>query len=140
MSIKSNGAKEVYLVYPFAGKDKFPITVYPFNEQVIKTVVPESVECGNYRIGEVNESNEFSVFYVGRATKEKLKDRLADHIEKFGKRESVYFSFESKPSEKEAYIQECTDYHNALDVDGYFRNKNHPSKPSGYDRCPICGI
>lgn len=128
---------------PFVGpnscNERITWDVYPFNKESISKNVPDDVTCGNYRLGELSRDNMFHVFYVGRVTKEKLIDRLIDHLNEFEKHQNVYFSYEVKNSEEEAYDQECKDFHDFKDDDGFWENGRHPESPSGqFLTCKIC--
>ena len=64
---------------------------------------------------------------------------MAEHIKAYPTYSNVYFCFGEKTSEEEAYHQECKDYHDFLDVDGYLQNKDHPAKPEGMNiKCKVC--
>ena len=130
--------KEVFYLYPFAQDLQDKTTVYPFNADTIKLIVPKSVTCGNYRIGRLFDSDKFAPFYIGRVTDEPLSDRLIDHISEYGTK-AVCFDFASAISALDAYKQECHDYHSFIG-DGYLQNDIHPAKPKGVNTmCPVCG-
>lgn len=147
MESNKKKGRNVICQHPFMPNSNFPLEqqrsaiVYPFNKETIEEVVPDDIVCGNYMLGELDKDNMFSVFYVGRATKRRLKERIAEHLKELPTYSNVYFSFEEKASEEEAYHQECKDYHyfSDSDVDGYLQNENHPAKPAGMNtKCKIC--
>lgn len=126
-------------------KDRKEATVFPFNKETIHHVVSTDITCANYRIGAVNNNDDFIVHYAGRVTGEGLHQRLIEHLDEYEPQENFYFQFMLQNNEIDAYHQECEDYHAFQDFDEdenkrVFRNKIHPAKPSNSSvTCRICG-
>ena len=147
--VRNHSKKEVYLMTEF-GKSQHPIDVFPLTKENME-LIPDHVQFGNYRIGIVKD-DEFWVRYFGRSDNNQggLRQRVKDHIgdtktdrEKRIYDHSYYFWFEVKSSAKEAYEQECKDYHTFIEIDedGCVDNDEHPDKLDGmsYLTCPVCG-
>lgn len=137
--------QKVYLQRPVLQNLNSPaeeeIVVYPLKKEVIRDVVNDDIKCGNYLLGEIEGERWFSVFYAGRSTERKLKERIAEHVGIHMDYPNAYFAFQEKATEEDAYHQECKDFHDFYDIDGYFINKSHPSKPSGkFIKCKICNL
>lgn len=108
--------------------------VYELNKDNINELVPE--EIGNYRLGFIY-NGKFCVRYVGRDDTD-VHRRLLEHVTAIanGKEPLYYthFRFVTQTCARNAYLQECEDYHNQnYELD----NKIHPAKPDNTDwKCP----
>ena len=114
----------------------------PFNmrsEGWLNNVSGEIV-YGNYQFGTLDKDQNFVPKYVGRSDSGLRKEinqqkRLK---ESEGKR-YTHFRYKEAFSKKQAYENECKDFHNNGEKDG-LDNEYHPDKPDGTDyKCPICG-
>jgi len=114
--------------------DGAKIVVHNFEKNWVKQIVAEDIKKGNYRIGVVVDGS-FNVCYIGRATDQKLQDRLLQHPEYLD--DVYYFDFNSAKTDDEAIKQECIDYHSFGEKD-WLDNEYHPSLPEG-DECPWDG-
>lgn len=113
------------------------VYVHKFTPNWIKKVVADDIKKGNYRIGLLNNGS-FNVCYVGRATDQKLQDRLLQHTNPNDDHyfdEDYYFIFDAASTDDEAINQECIDYHSFGGDDNYLDNEYHPSLPDG-KQCP----
>ena len=64
-------------------------------------------KIGNYRLAkQLNENKGLTVSYVGRTNKKRLTERIKEHLDEGYK----YFRYCYKKSEKESYLQECSDF------------------------------
>ncbi len=92
-------------------------------------------KIGNYRLAKkLNENKGLTVAYVGRTNKKRLAERIKDHIDEGYK----YFRYCYKKSEKESYLQECSDFHE-FGKEKSLDNARHPEVPQGEDfECPFC--
>lgn len=92
-------------------------------------------KIGNYRLSKkLSESKGLLVKYVGRTNKKRLSERIKDHLDEGYK----YFRFCYKESEKESYLQECSDFHE-FGEEKSLDNARHPEVPKGEDlECPFC--
>lgn len=118
-------------------KDGEKVFIHKFTSDWIKKVVADDIKKGDYRIGLLNNGS-FNVCYVGRATDQKLQDRLLQHTNPNDDHyfdESYYFTYNAARTEDEAINQECIDYHSFGGDDNYLENKYHPSLPDG-KQCP----
>lgn len=117
-----------YLQNYFHNKDTY--MVHKFTEYNIKKYVDEFT-IGNYRLGnkDVNENP----IYIGRSDTN-LQSRLLQHLRDRNKYD--FFSFKIASSKKDAYIQECKDFHNFYKS---IENKIHPDKPDKINNinCPV---
>lgn len=104
-------------------KGSYPLTNEEINKQITET------SPGNYAYGHVKD-NTFYVEYVGRADSD-LNDRIKHGVGQYKR-----FKYSYAKNAKEAYEEECRNYHDFSPVD----NKRHPDKPDGKNyKCPICG-
>lgn len=125
------------------------IEVYPLCEENLE-LIPDDALCGNYRIGLFDSDNHFLVRYYGRTdgNTKTLRSRIEDHLGDVTNRanriydSSYYFWFETANSDKEAYEQECRDFHSfgIHETNDFVDNDIHPDKPNGksYLHCPVC--
>lgn len=146
--VQEHCEKKVYLMTEF-GKSQDAIDVFPLTEKSLE-LIPDEAKFGNYRIGIV-DGDEFYVRYFGRSDdnqgglRQRIKDHVGNTITNRAKRvynNSYFFWFEVKSSAKEAYEQECKDYHaiKVPDEDNFVDNEKHPDKPNGMSNllCPGC--
>ena len=143
----NSGGINVYPINAFGVNEGKGIVVHPFTEEAMK-LIPENAVYGNYRIG-IIRGNTFCVQYFGRSDHNDggLRKRVSDHLAKGNPTdsqkhiydESYYFWFKVQESERDAFRQECYDWHNSLDPDGenFVDNKYHPARPAGCI-CPVC--
>mgnify|MGYP006916051362 CR=1 FL=1 len=132
------GVKETYMVHPFGGVDEFPSYVYPLSDENLQ-IIPEDCPYGTYRIGYVH-CDKFFVRYIGRSDHHEggLRARVAEHVGKF--EGEPYFTFYEAGSAREAYENECKDFHGFYEgEDGFLINHIHPAKPAEENtlHCPI---
>ena len=103
---------------------------WPFTEDNIKKHITKT-SPGNYRLGSLNTKGGITVKYVGRSDVD-VADRIADHLDEG----YTHFRYLSATSAKDAFEQECYDYHRFQCA----ANKYHPDKPDDTDyKCPVCG-
>ncbi|MDL2307716.1 hypothetical protein LJC48_06825 [Desulfovibrio sp. OttesenSCG-928-C06] len=106
--------------------------VYPLNKGNVEKHALEN--RGSYRLGNaLNEKGGLDgVSYVGRDDVN-VRTRLMDHVNS-GK--ASYFRVFNADSVREAYEQECKDYHEFKPAE----NTNHPAKPKNHQYpCPVSG-
>jgi len=105
-------------------KGPFTLTNEEVDNQITRTC------CGNYALGSVKDGT-FYVNYVGRAD-ENLNQRVKQHCKESYK----YFKFSYATSPKDAYLEECRNYHDfgeSVKLD----NKIHPDQPKNCNwKCP----
>lgn len=107
--------------------------------QLVADVIDKEIPVGlvgNYLLSEGLKSaeNRLIVTYVGRS--DDLNRRLKEHL--LDKERYIWFWYKPADSEREAYEQECRDYHTYRLVHA-LNNVVHPAKMSDEDVCPICG-
>lgn len=106
--------------------------VFPFESNMIKIAVPDSIARGNYRIG-VIEDDVFKVKYVGRAADQNLQTRILQHKNRADDHyydDNHHFFYTAAETDEDAIRQECIDYH-SFGEDEILDNKVHPSLPEG---------
>lgn len=90
---------------------------------------------GSFMLGTVDADGVFTPRVVGRATmdvRQELELQARLHNEFNG------FKFRYAASPKEAFDQQCTDFHECGECVG-LENKKHPARPSHTDwLCPVC--
>lgn len=100
------------------------------DRQKIISAVPDEIK-GNYILRR-KEGGKDKITYVGRSDTN-LRERLLQHLHDAFTYTSFYWMKAS--SEKEAFEQECRDYHHYKPID----NKYHPDRPEGTSYpCPCC--
>jgi hypothetical protein len=107
---------------------------YPLTEEVVDLNVEEKI--GNYALG-IAHKDIFAVQYIGRSDTN-LNKRLKDHIGEGYPAFKFYYATNSK----EAYTNECIDYHRFIDANKRLDNEIHPDKPKNAPSslvCPVCG-
>ena len=113
---------------------------YPFNSTGIDKNVQEGT-IGNYALGQTNDKNTFTVYYVGRSldVRKRLHEHLNNPTENWSKVHQ--FKFSKAADEVEAYKKECQNWHDFGGETGQLRNDIHPAKPEGQTnlKCPVCG-
>lgn len=109
--------------------------VLALSESSIDLLV-DSDKIGNYRLAkEKKGTTGLWINYVGRTNTKRLAERLKEHLEGGYK----YFRFCYKDSEKESFLQECSDYHEFGGLEGHLDNEKHPEVPAGVKyKCPFC--
>ncbi len=107
-------------------------TLYDYNKEEMNTYVGPG-KIGNYALGYENSEGKFVPKYIGRSDEDLLK-RLKSHIDEGDKHKYCKFCY--KNSAKEAFEQECRNYHDFKDQ---FDNDIHPRRPDGKNySCPHC--
>lgn len=105
---------------------------YKLDAETIEKKVTK-VSPGNYALGQKNKKGNFVVKYVGRADKN-VKTRLKSWV---GKTDHPLFKFCYASSAKEAFENECKNFHD-FNPSG---NDIHPDRPDGATwECPSCDI
>ncbi len=106
---------------------------YPFSSEIIDRVITMTA-AGNFALGEIEDSGEFVVGYVGwadRDLKSGLKAMLGNRYKAFR------YSYALTP--KDAFEKECRIYHD-LGGNIILDNTEHPARPEGVKwPCPVCG-
>lgn len=101
----------------------------------IHAVVTEK-SPGSFILGVIDQNGDFTPRAVGRATTDvqselELQTRLTTQYEAF------VFRYAASP--REAFDQQCSDFHACGECVG-LENKKHPARPSHTDwLCPECG-
>ena len=109
--------------------------VQDLSEETIDEKVKED-KIGNYRLAKkLTDAKCLFVKYVGRTNTKRLANRLKEHLNEGYK----YFRFCYKDSERESFLQECSDYHEFGGLEGRLDNDKHPEVPAGTKyKCPFC--
>ena len=117
-----------------------PLLVFPFESNMIKMNVPDSIERGNYRIGVIDDGV-FKVKYVGRTTDQNLQKRMLQHKNRGDDHyynDNHYFFYSIAQTDEDAIRQECVDFH-SFGGDDILDNTAHPALPNGvacvFDGC-----
>jgi hypothetical protein len=110
---------------------------YPLNSATVIDRVEDGA-IGNFRLGNLDPRTDTVIIkYIGRSDggpDQDLKSRLLDHA---ARRRHGYFFFAYQSTVREAFEQECLDYHAYPDL----ANRIHPDRPSGEKwRCPKCNV
>ena len=95
--------------------------------------------AGNYRLYRIDKNGRRHI-YVGRSDTD-LQRRLLKHLY-YDNPAYDEFEFECSNSVKDAYNQECRDYHYFKNQNSGFilDNRNHPDTPDGMELyCPVPG-
>ena len=101
------------------------------NETIDKEVT--KISPGNYALGKENKEGGLIIKYVGRADKD-LNGRLKSWVDE---RSYTHFKYSYASSIKNAFEEECRNYHDWKNLD----NDIHPDRPDGKDyKCPYCDI
>lgn len=107
------------------GSDK-----HGYNSDEIKSNV-SSNKIGNYALGFENEKG-FVPKYVGRSDSD-VQGELLNYVD--DKKHHKKFMFRYASTKKEAYEQECKNFH---DFENQLENENHPDSPDGENlKCPF---
>ena len=106
---------------------------YDYSKDEMNACVASN-KIGNYALGHENKEGKFVPEYVGRSDSD-LLERLKSHIDEGDKYNSFKFCY--KKTVKEAFEQECKNYHDFIDQ---LDNDIHPRRPVGKNYpCPVCG-
>ena len=104
------------------------------NESIDKNV-KDSIH-GNYLLGYLNEKGVFKVQYVGRADNGLVR-RLKEHVSEG----YACFWYSTCSSAKEAFDEECRNWHDFGGAKGQLDNIYHPDRPNEkHYKCPCCGV
>ncbi|NDJ75846.1 MAG: hypothetical protein GYB65_06280 [Chloroflexi bacterium] len=108
---------------------------YRLTPEDIRAAVTEKLP-GSFLIGTISAGGDFTPRIVGRADLDirrelELQTRLASQFNGFK------FRYASSP--KQAFEQQCADFHECGECEG-LENKKHPRSPSHVNwSCPVCG-
>ena len=116
---------------------------YDFNDDSIEFNITK-ISGGNYALGTVDKmTNNFHVTYVGRSDSD-LKDRLKQQLIRLNdisnrfQKKNLSFKYSYAFSPKEAYEEECRNYHDFIGSKKLINNF-HPEKPIDEKWiCPFC--
>lgn len=125
------------------------VKIHRLNKLNVNLLIPKTSIAGNYWLGVLDDEGDFRVVYIGRSD-DRLNERLCDHVDGIAagnelqdyNDQQIYFSFSYAKDAKDAYYQECEDYHRFDDGEsgeGCFKNKIHPDSPDNTGlECPYC--
>lgn len=107
--------------------------VYTFTNEEIDKAISKKKSLGVYVLDRGKATDDFKIYYVGRADKQPLVNRLKDYVGTKYK----WFRFDYATSPKNAFDKECEIYHDHKPPD----NKKHPERPDGTNwQCPRCDV